>query len=173
MLGQPSKYSSGCKVVRLTIDDDLRTIEGLEKALEIVKRCPRGRTLLWSSMPCAGGSPLQHINRARSVGLEKLEEHRRDFYVLWGHFEVVAEVVMSIGGIVVNEWPENSDYWQQLKVAQFLGYYSFVDRIFHGCVCGLVSKYGPCPGAPIEKSRRGSGVTRLCWHTSTINAPTK
>jgi hypothetical protein len=68
LLGQPSKYSPGCKVVRLTIDDDLRATDGLEKALEIVKRCPRGKTLLWRTMPCAGGSPLQYINRARGVG---------------------------------------------------------------------------------------------------------
>jgi hypothetical protein len=89
-LGQPSTYSTGCKAIRLTIDDDLRAVEGLENAFEIAKQCPRGKTLLWSSMPCAGGSPLQHISRARSVGQEKLEAHWRDFWLLGDHFEIVA-----------------------------------------------------------------------------------
>jgi hypothetical protein len=60
MLGQPSTYRSGCKVVRLTIDDDLRAIEGLGKSLNIVKQSPRGKTLLWSSMPCAGNTSTEH-----------------------------------------------------------------------------------------------------------------
>jgi hypothetical protein len=163
MLGQPSKHSSSCKVVRLTIDDDLRTIEGFEKTLEIVKQRPRGETLLWSPMPRAGGTPLQYINRARGVGLEKLEAHLRDFYVLWDHFEIVVEEVMSIGGIVVNEWPEKNDYRQQPKVIQMLDDSDFFDSIFHGCACGLVSKYGPCPGTPIKKSWRGSSNNPIAW----------
>jgi hypothetical protein len=57
MLGKPSTQSGGCKVVRLTIEDDLRTLEGLRKAIRVLQDCPRGRTLLWSSMPCAGGTP--------------------------------------------------------------------------------------------------------------------
>jgi hypothetical protein len=60
MLGRPSARSDGCKVIRFTIDDDLRTMEGLQKALRIVQDCPRGRTLLWSSMPCAGGARGRH-----------------------------------------------------------------------------------------------------------------
>ena len=35
-LGRPSRYSQGCRVVRLTIDDDLRALDGLHKALNIV-----------------------------------------------------------------------------------------------------------------------------------------
>jgi hypothetical protein len=40
LLGRRFKYSQGCKVIRLTIDDDLRTLDGLRKALEIAKQCP-------------------------------------------------------------------------------------------------------------------------------------
>jgi hypothetical protein len=49
LLGRTSKYSKGCKVERLTIDVDLRTLAGLQQALQIVKPCPKGRTLLWSA----------------------------------------------------------------------------------------------------------------------------
>jgi hypothetical protein len=39
-LGQPSKHSPGCRVVRLTIDDDLRTLDGFHEALNIARHCP-------------------------------------------------------------------------------------------------------------------------------------
>jgi hypothetical protein len=61
MLGQASTYSKGCQVIRLTIDDDLRTPEGLEVALDIVKRCPIGRTLRWGAMLRIAGSPWQRL----------------------------------------------------------------------------------------------------------------
>jgi hypothetical protein len=81
-LGRPSRYSQGCRVARLTIDDDLRTLDGLHKALEIVKRCPPNRTSLWNAMPCVGRSPLQRINSALGIGIEKLDTHWRDFCTL-------------------------------------------------------------------------------------------
>jgi hypothetical protein len=155
-LGRPSRYSQGCRVARLTIDDDFRTLDGLHKALEIAKRCPPDRTLLWSAMPCAGGSPLQRVNRARGVGIEKLNARWRDFYTLWGNFEIVAEEVLGVGGIVTIEWPEVNDYWRQLNVAQFLERFYFDNSIFRGCACRLVTQYGPLPGVPLRKSWRGS-----------------
>jgi hypothetical protein len=50
-------------------------------------------------MPCAGGSHLQRANRARGVGIEKLNACCGDFYTLWGKFEIVAEEVVGVGGI--------------------------------------------------------------------------
>jgi hypothetical protein len=98
MFGKSSKHSSGCKVVRLTIDDDLRASEGLQKAIQVFQDCPRGRTLLWSSMLCAGGSPWQTLNVAMGEGLEKIEGHWRDFRFLWSNFELMARAVMDVGG---------------------------------------------------------------------------
>jgi hypothetical protein len=100
LLGHTSRYSNGCKVVRLTIDDHLRTFAGLQKALHIIKRCPKGRTLLCSAMPCAGGSPWRTLNVALGVGLEKIKPHWRDFRVLWDNFVIAAKAVIDIGGIV-------------------------------------------------------------------------
>jgi hypothetical protein len=45
------------------------------KALKIIKACPKGRTLLWSAMPCAGGSPWHKLHKAQGKGLEKIEAH--------------------------------------------------------------------------------------------------
>jgi hypothetical protein len=75
---------------------------------------------------------------------------------LWGNFEIVAEEVIGVGGIVTIDWPEVNDYWQQLNVIQFLGEFKFGNRIFHGCACGLVARYGLLPGELLGKSWRGS-----------------
>jgi hypothetical protein len=103
MLGESSKRSSGCEVVRLTIDDDLRTSEGLQKAIQILQDCPRGRTLLWSSMPCAGGSPWQTPNVAMGEGLGKIEGRWKDLRLLWNNFDLMARAVVDFGGEVVIE----------------------------------------------------------------------
>jgi hypothetical protein len=39
LLGEPSAYSNGCEVFRLTIDDDLRATSGLNRALHIIGKC--------------------------------------------------------------------------------------------------------------------------------------
>jgi hypothetical protein len=151
MLGKPSTHSDGCKVVRLTIDDDLRTLEGLQKAMRIVQDCPRGRTLLWSSMPCTGGSPWQTLNVALGKGLEKIEGHWGDFRLLWGNFEIMARAVMDIGGKVVIEWPERCKYWTERQVVKFVNKRNFVGGIFRGCACGLVAKYNLSLGHAMKK----------------------
>ena len=52
---------AGCEVIRLTIEDDLTTDAGLEKALRAVGDL-RVPTLLFGSLPCKGGSSWQFIN---------------------------------------------------------------------------------------------------------------
>jgi hypothetical protein len=156
MLGKSSKHSSGGKVVRLTIDDDLRTSEGLQKAIRVLQDCPRGRTLLWSSMPCAGGSPWQTLNAATGEGLGKIEGRWRDFRLLWSNFEFMARAVMDVGGEVVIEWPERCKYWADISVMRFVKQHSFVDSMFHGYACGLVTKHNMPIGRPMKKPWRSS-----------------
>jgi hypothetical protein len=155
MLGKSSKRSGGCKVVRLTIDDDLRASEGLQKAIQVLQNCPRGRTLLWSSMPCAGGSPWRTLNVAVGEGLEKIGR-LRDFRLLWSNFELMARAVMDVGRKVVIEWPERCKYWTDISVMRFVKQRSFVDSIFHGCACGLVAKHNMPIGQPMKKPWRSS-----------------
>jgi hypothetical protein len=151
MLGRPSTYSDGCKVIRLTIDDDLCTMEELQKALRIVQDCPGGRTLLWSSMPRAGGSPLQMLNSALGQGVEKIAAHWRDFRFLWDHFVIVARAVVDICGVIAIEWPETCRYWKEPQVEQFVEKHNFHQSVFHGCACRLVTKYNLPLGQALKK----------------------
>jgi hypothetical protein len=53
-----------CEVVRLTIDDDLTSDEGLAKALAAVSD-PSFQVLLFGALPCTGGSQWQNYNWKR------------------------------------------------------------------------------------------------------------
>jgi hypothetical protein len=100
MLGQASTCSKGCRIMRLTIDDDLETPAGLNKALDVVKDCPVGRALLWSVMSCVGGSPWQKLNIAQGEGPDKIRARWAGFRMLWRNFEVVGKAVIAIDGIL-------------------------------------------------------------------------
>jgi hypothetical protein len=152
LLGLTSKYSDGCEVIRFAIDDDLRVLAGLQKALRVINQRPKGRTLLWGAMPCAGGSPWQTLNIALGVGLEKIEA--RYFRVLWGNFVIAAEAVIDIDGIVAIEWPERCKYWLDPRVGGFLKKHQFDQSVFHGCACGLVTKYNEPLHKPMKKPWR-------------------
>jgi hypothetical protein len=156
LLGQPSAYSNGCKVVRLTIDDDFRTTQGLASALRMIRKRPKGRTLLWSAMPCAGGSPWQTLNIQRGVGLGKIDQHWADFRLLWDSFLIAAKTVMDTDGVVTIEWPARCKSWRDLRVLDFLKKYKFVSNVLHGCDYGLKAWYNAPIGQPLKKPWRGS-----------------
>jgi hypothetical protein len=99
---------------------------------------------------------LQRLNKALGIGAEKLDARWRDFYILWGNFEIVAEEVIGLGGVVAVEWPEMNEYWKQPDVIQFLKKFNFDNRIFHGCACSLVTRFGLRPVIPTKQSWRGS-----------------
>jgi hypothetical protein len=154
MLGQASTYSKGCRVIRHTIDDDLRTLGGLKVASDIGESCPIGRTLLWSAMPFAGGSPWWRLNIAQGEGVAKIRTHWADFRALWLNFDVVAQAVIAIKGVVAIEWPASFTCWKVDEVAPFLERHEFDSSIFHDCACGLVSRFNAPLGTPIKKPWR-------------------
>ena len=76
-IGQPRNKKPGCRVVRLTVDDDLRKRSGMETALKAVRE--HHNVLLWVAIPCTGGCPWQRINSKRSPETAaKIKVHKRD-----------------------------------------------------------------------------------------------
>jgi hypothetical protein len=156
LLGQPKVRNKGCKVIRLTIDDDLRTPQGLNKALKIIEMRPEGRTRLWSAMPCAGGSHWQALNINQGIGLEQIEGHWKDVKALWDNFIIAATAVMKIDGVVDIEWPDRCKYWWEVRVVNFLRKHKLTKITFHGCAYGLKTTYNIPIGQPLKKPWRCS-----------------
>ena len=66
-MGEPTVASQGCFVVRVTIQHDLTTLQGLQFALDAVLAWCRHRRklklgidiMLWISIPCTDGSEVR------------------------------------------------------------------------------------------------------------------
>eukprot|EP00975_Prorocentrum_lima_P061329 12855309-Prorocentrum_lima.AAC.1 len=63
----------------------------------------------WGAIPCTGGSSCQHINEASYIktqnhdALRRLRDLRSKFKVLWKNYTILADMVVSLRGTVVNE----------------------------------------------------------------------
>ena len=73
-----------CQIHRLTIDNNLRSNQGLKEAFRAISN-NKIPTLLWASIPCTGGCPyvLTHIALAhkhnRPQTIENIDGHIEDF----------------------------------------------------------------------------------------------
>ena len=149
-LGSRRYIELGCQVVRLTVKHDLTTKEGVDVALRAVHDTPEGKYLhLWGSLPCTGGSPWQHINRARGPATaEKIDLHREQCLKLLAGFCQVAEEVVARGGDISFEWPTSCSFWDEPDVVNMIQRYSMNKVHMHGCAAGLRSER---TGRPIKK----------------------
>ena len=115
-IGRVTAASKGCEVVRITLEHDVTTAEGLKYALAQARAAckdPRFKVrALIAALPCTGGSPWQHLNAKKPGGAAKLRKTRRVFRQIWAAFLEVAEVFRRAGGEVIMEWPSGCAYWK-------------------------------------------------------------
>ena len=116
-MGDPVNCPIDTEVVRLTIKDDVSTEAGLNKARAAVGE---PNCMLWSSIPCTGGSPWQWVNRRLKGGLKRLRAHRKKWKDIWRSFAIVARECHELGGRVVIEWPKACTYWKEKCVQSFI-----------------------------------------------------
>ena len=81
LMGQPTQHSKGCNVVRLTEARDMTTESGLQLACNKAdESMAKGHDiLLWSSMPCTGGSPWQNVNKKHASARLKIRNQIKVF----------------------------------------------------------------------------------------------
>ncbi len=143
-----------CDVIRLTIDDDLTTNKGLNKALAAVSD-PDAQVLLFAAIPCTGGSQWQNLNWGRGQATqEKIRGHRDTFERLFTNFVKVAAACDANCGHIAIEWPRACSYWSLNVVSDFVRKHSLIIHDFDGCMYGLCSTNVNTPGDPIKKPWR-------------------
>ena len=64
LLGDKTEIAEGCTVLRLTEREDMTSESGMRYALRSMKRFRPARVMVWSSIPCTGGSAWQRVNEA-------------------------------------------------------------------------------------------------------------
>ena len=87
-LGQLSRSSEGCLIVRVTESDDLTREDTIKKVLWFAKNVQSHKipVLIWLSIPCTGGTRLTDLNWV--VGTDKtreLIENHRTLYLKLFH----------------------------------------------------------------------------------------
>ena len=82
-LGQMRSESKGCKVLRVTINEDATTskcMKWIDKEINTFKQQhPKAKVLLYGSLPCTGGSPWGNVNKQTEEGLERIKEQQKEF----------------------------------------------------------------------------------------------
>ena len=145
-LGRPRIKSSDCKVVRLTINEDLRTPRGREIAKRAV--CTNPNVLLWVAIPCTGGCPWNYINAYKGPDtVAKIQQHRDDMKKMWENLMPVADANRRRGGRIAIEWPSANDYWKLPFVEDFMVKFGLYKAKCQGCAYGLCDD----DGTPIKK----------------------
>ena len=148
VLGHRRYVEAGCVSFRLTIQDDLTTQQGLERALEAVEGAADDEYVhLWGALPCTGGSPWQNLNKRYPSARAKIQMHLATFQKLIKNFKKVARAVIARGGDVSFEWPTGCSLWRTTEVTEMIEEMSLNRVNMHGCAARLVSK----DGVPIKK----------------------
>ena len=137
-LGNQSNFGDHVEVVRLTMENDLTTQEGLEFALSQVEAAAHvGQVDLWGSLPCTAGCAWWYINLKRYASAKSiLAAHCRTLEVLLRHFKIVAQKVIESGGRVHYEWPKGCIRWTDQSVQSMIADLGLRTVTFDGCTLG-------------------------------------
>ena len=113
---QTIKHAKGCTVIRVMVEHDVATKEGLQFVLDIINKCDGPSTYMWASMPCTGGTTWNHMNGRTPEGLAKIEAHVKTFGLIFSAFVTCARALSAKGGQLINAWPTGCEYWRKPRV---------------------------------------------------------
>jgi len=87
---------------------------GLSLATHIITKAHKEGLpiLLWGAILCTGGSAWQNYNKQFPGAAAKIRQHIKLFSKLFANFMILARLVISFNGTIVNEWPKGCAYWK-------------------------------------------------------------
>ncbi len=167
-MGESTLASEGCRVIRVTINDDFTSASRLQKALDGITGPQDG---VWMSAPCVGGCAYNEQNwLIGEKTCEKIWQHwiiyiaiKRNMYILFQHCH-------KVGAMIFNEWPKSCDYWNDPDIQWFMQLFNLKFTEFHGCQFGLTAINPVFYGMLINKPWFGAcndeqichGMQRIC-----------
>ena len=148
-LGEESrKQAKGCKVIRVTKDDDATRGECVTKTVkrveEFMKSNPKNKTdlMIYISLPCTGGCPWNNVNKESHSGKEQIKEHQKLFKKLFKGLEDLCSRLSYANPILLFELPTMCEYWKWKRVQAFLRKYGMDKYKFDGCQVGTCDRHG-------------------------------
>ena len=147
-IGHRTRHSEGCRVIRVTEELDATSSDGF---LLAAKGCTMKKALLYSSIPCTGGSGWTHINKHIPSAFTKIRKHRKLFEKLFQTFIKLCEVARECGTFIAIEWPTGCTYWKNSRVRELIQRYGLRPVKFHGCALNVRATSGPDKGKRLKK----------------------
>ena len=117
----PSQDSKTRTVIRLTEREDMTTDDGYQFAQAAVNNSKKSALILiWSAIPCTGGSPWQNINIFPG-GEERIKAHLQMFKALWKKLFTFVDWIHTTGRKwrICVEWLKGCAYWNWKDVRLF------------------------------------------------------
>ena len=147
-IGRRTKWSQGCRVIRITESLNANSEDGKWLA---AKGCASKKSLLFSSIPCTGGSPWMHVVKEQDNGWDIIRAHQKAMKPLLRTFEQLCAIAQSSSSFICIEWPSACTYWKRSDAKRIIKRYSLEPVKLHGCAVGLKAIAGPNAGMPIMK----------------------
>ena len=143
-LSEKRDATKGCKCIRVTEAEDGTTESCRNWLAQEVKDFrashPKGKILLYASLPCVGGSPWGNINGKTEEGEERIKEQQKDFTRLFKSFRKTVEMLKDENVHVAFELSRNCKYWHWPMIRNFISVNSLETYDFDGCMFGVVGK---------------------------------
>ena len=144
-----NRAPAGCKVVRITEEDNALNPKTAERVMKMVEGEPN--VLLWVSIPCTGGSTAQRLNMQRANYKEYMKKYRTTAMKMFYNMLRVADAVTKAGGKVAIEWPKNNEYWKLPEVEEAVRKHGLQKVTVNACMVGLTSVNPEDRGQPVRK----------------------
>ena len=124
-------FGERCKIVEITEHDDFTSEGGYQKVVDAL-RSPN--VVIFSSLPCTGGSLWQIPNKKHPACRRLIAKHHKLFNALFEKLLRLYREVDRRGGIpILFEWPRTCRYWRKPKVARFIKRQKLTLAKFDGC----------------------------------------
>ena len=148
----PRDASKGCKCIRVTEKEDGTTESCRSWIAREVKtfreKHPKGKILLYTSLPCVGGSPWGNINGLTEKGEERIQQQQKEFSKLFKSLAKLIDQIKEYKISIAFELSRNCKYWRWPIVRAFLVKHGLGSYNFDGCMFGVVGR----DGNPMKKS---------------------
>ena len=115
-----AQFANGCECVRVALDHDMTTDDGLSFGLNMVKKFEPRSGLVWFSIPCTVGCPWWIRNRNYPAARLRHNQQLKDFHASIQNVIVLIEFADSLGHKIAFEWPRHCRLWKHPLIQEEL-----------------------------------------------------
>ena len=127
-LSEARDASKGCRCIRVTEAEDGTTESCRNWLAREVKSFrtshPKGKILLYASLPCVGGSPWGNVNKETEEGEARIQQQQEEFTKLFKPFKKFIEILKDENAHIAFELSRNCKYWRWPMIRNFMDAYS-------------------------------------------------